>query len=77
MSGARPNVIARICPCADQSCLSVEDGTTISVPQHKVIVPVTAVLEHATQDQMYQAVSSTIDASLEGLNATILTCAPV
>lgn len=74
MSGARPNVIARICPCADQSCLNVEEGTTICVPQHKVTVPLTAVFEHASQDEMYEAVSCTINAALEGLNATILTC---
>jgi hypothetical protein len=74
MNGARPNVIARICPCADKSCISVEDGTTISVPQHKVTVPLTAVFDQASQEQMFAAVCGTIDAALKGLNATILTC---
>lgn len=73
MSSSRPNVIARICPCIDQSCLTVDDAE-VSVPQHKVTVPLTAVFEEASQSQMYDAVSETVNAAAEeGLNATILT----
>lgn len=71
---AVPNVIARLCPCADQSCVSVDDGSIVTVPMHKVTVPLTAVFERASQDQIYDAVYCTISAALEGLNATILTC---
>lgn len=72
MSETRPRVLARICPCQKQHCLTVEDST-VEVPTQKVSVPLTAVLEHAHQADVFDAVAPTIDAVLEGVNATILT----
>lgn len=72
MSETRPRVVARICPCEKQRCLT-RDGCTLEVPAQKVSVPLTTVLDQASQADVFDAVAPTIGAVLDGLNATILT----
>eukprot|EP00892_Ulva_mutabilis_P004615 jgi/Ulvmu1/2525/UM138_0030.1 len=72
MSETRPRVLARICPCTQQHCLTVKEST-IEVASQNVSVPLTAVLENSSQQDVFDQIAPTVDAVLDGINATILT----
>ena len=77
MTGTRPSVFARVrpAPTATGSSLFIH-GNTITLKSQQATFALTGVHDNATQEAVYLDAAPTVDAALQGINATIFTCAP-
>jgi hypothetical protein len=70
-----PSVFARVKPLAGppgRKCLHI-NGSVVNVTSHNLLFEFTGVLDECSQQEVFRSVVPTIDASLRGIHATVIT----
>ena len=75
MSGRRPSVFARVKPrdAATTSSLVVHDAKTVTILNQALSFSLSAAKEHADQAEVFEDAKPTVEAAVDGINATIFT----